>query len=82
MGPIGAMRQPPKGSTGGFLLYVCILIHVYIYIYICTYTRNKRTLHLCGKAKAAETHEKAPDAGRLTFQNVGLHFSFVESVGL
>ena len=35
-----------------------------------------------GKAKAAETHEKAPDAGRLTFQNVGLHFSFVESVGL
>ena len=50
----------------------------------CIHTPETSERYTCqdGKAKAAETHDKAPDAGRLTFQNVGLHFSFVESVGL
>ena len=53
-----------------------VYLYMYIYIYVHTPETSERYTDQDGKAKAAETHDKAPDAGRLTFQNVGLHFSF------
>ena len=75
-------------NTGGFLLYACIPLQMSVYIYTYMYIHPKQAnlaLYTCEgwKAKAAETPDEAPDAKAAeTVQNVGLHFSFLLSVGL
>ena len=65
-------------------LYKCLYIYIYTYMYIHPKQANL-ALYTCEgwKAKAAETLDEAPDAKAAEpVQNVGLHFSFLLSVGL